>query len=224
MNGLVDLPVTRASGVVMSQASVIGMKFKGGVLLAADTVVSYGPTQMFDDVDRVHQLGKYCLISSSGEQSDFQEMYDMLEEKVRGDECVDGRENGKSPAELFCYLNRHMYSRRSEMKPLFTTIVVGGVKEGKSFLGQTDTYGTSFEGDYVATGFGSYIIMPLLRKEWKETFELKDALELLSRCMTILFINHCWAGDKYTYGTSTEEGITISEPIKIESTGKWDHF
>lgn len=52
-----------------------------------------------------------------------------------------------------------MYSffRRSKFDPLWTTFVVGGIQDGKPFLGYVDKLGTAYEDDTVATGYGNYL-------------------------------------------------------------------
>jgi len=52
---------------------------------------------------------------------------------------------------------------------LFTmnALVVGGHRDGKSFLGFIDMRGVSYESDVIATGFGEHLGLPLLRKYWR---------------------------------------------------------
>lgn len=39
--------------------------------------------------------------------------------------------------EIYAYLSRVLYNKRSKMNPWWTSLVVGGVTEGKTFLGQS---------------------------------------------------------------------------------------
>lgn len=57
-----------------------------------------------------------------------------------------------------------MYERRSKSDPLWNSLVVGGVKHGKHFLGYVDYQGTTYQSSTIATGYGAYIAQPLLRK------------------------------------------------------------
>jgi len=60
-----------------------------------------------------------------------------------------------------------MYGRRNKMDPLYNALVVGGHRDGKSFLGFIDMRGVSYESDVIATGFGEHLGLPLLRKYWR---------------------------------------------------------
>ncbi|EMS16452.1 calcium-dependent protein kinase 2, putative [Entamoeba histolytica HM-3:IMSS] len=203
-------------------ASVLGIKYEGGVLIAADTLGSYGSMALFKDLERVIKLGKYTIIAGSGEYSDFIELNETLQKKVNGDECCEGKENGYKPSELYSYAQRILYKHRCDQKPLFVTLIVGGVKKDEIFLGQTDMYGTSFTENYVASGIGAHMAMPLLRKEWKDHMSREEAEHLIERCMKILYLNHCWAGNQYLLGVVDSEGSDIIGPITIDTTGKWD--
>jgi 20S proteasome subunit beta 7 len=56
-----------------------------------------------------------------------------------------------------------------------------------SFLGYIDHKGVSFEGDTIATGYGAYIAIPLLRKYWKADMNYQEAKDLLDGCLRVLF-------------------------------------
>ena len=42
-------------------------------------------------------------------------------------------------------------------------MLVAGVKDGASYLGFVDLYGTSFSDNYAATGYGNYLALPIIR-------------------------------------------------------------
>lgn len=48
------------------------MQYKGGVLLASDTLASYGSLARFKDVQRLKSVGTHTVLGAGGEMSDFQ--------------------------------------------------------------------------------------------------------------------------------------------------------
>ncbi|KAI8030766.1 Proteasome subunit beta type-4 [Camellia lanceoleosa] len=94
--------------------SVIGIKFKDGILMAADMGGSYGSTLRYKSVERLKSVGKHspCL---------YDNMWD------------DG--NLVGPKEVHNYLTRMMYNRRNKFNPLWNSLVLGGVKNGQKYLG-----------------------------------------------------------------------------------------
>lgn len=66
----------------MTGTSVLGIKYDGGVLLAADTLASYGSLARFDDVSRLHQAGSHACVAAGGDMSDFQELQHLVDGKL----------------------------------------------------------------------------------------------------------------------------------------------
>jgi len=48
----------------------MGIKFKDGVILAADTAISYGGMKNMKDARRIVQLSDECAFACSGEMAD----------------------------------------------------------------------------------------------------------------------------------------------------------
>ena len=51
----------------------------------------------------------------------------------------------------------HPYCSRTKGDPLWTTLLVGGVHNGESYLGFVDKIGTSYSENVIATGFGAHM-------------------------------------------------------------------
>ena len=47
--------------------------------------------------------------------------------------------------EIYAYLSRVLYNKRSKMNPYWTSLIVGGVTEGKTFLGTLSCRPTDVE-------------------------------------------------------------------------------
>lgn len=79
-------------------------------------------------------MGDSTVIGASGDMSDFQYIQGLLDELVTA-EFTAGDGNDLGPAEVHEYLARVLYARRSKMNPLWNSILVGGVKDGKRYAG-----------------------------------------------------------------------------------------
>ena len=76
---------------VVTGTSVIAVKYKNGVMMAADCLgninqkfipvflASYGSLARFRDVERIHPLGDSCLLGVSGDFSDYQFTKQLLD-------------------------------------------------------------------------------------------------------------------------------------------------
>ena len=73
-------PKSHTTRPIVTGASVLGVKYNGGVMLAADTLLSYGSMAKTMDASRLIEIDQ-TLIGASGEYSDFQAIQEMLEAK-----------------------------------------------------------------------------------------------------------------------------------------------
>ena len=74
-----------SSGPVNVGTSVFALKFKDGVMIAADTSVTYGSMLKQKDTSRMAPLGHEAIIAASGEMGDFQDLVKSLNNKYEED-------------------------------------------------------------------------------------------------------------------------------------------
>ncbi|MCD7470683.1 Proteasome subunit beta type-4 [Datura stramonium] len=203
--------------------SVIGIKYKDGVLLAADMGGSYGSTIRYKSVERLKSVGKHSLLGASGEISDFQEILQYLDELILYDNMWDDG-NSLGPKEVHNYLTRVMYNRRNKFNPLWNSLVLGGVKNGQKYLGTVSMIGVHYEDNHVATGFGNHLAKPIIRDEWREDLSYEEGVKLLEKCMRVLLYRDRSAVNKLQIAKITEEGVTISQPYSLKTFWSFSAF
>jgi hypothetical protein len=71
-------PTQRTTHPIVTGSSVLGIKYRDGVMLAADTLASYGTLAMFKDVERLHKVSDTTLVGAGGEFSDFQKIQHII--------------------------------------------------------------------------------------------------------------------------------------------------
>ena len=106
---------------ITTGTSVVGLVYDGGVLLAADTLLSYGSMAKSFNTPRMVSIGDRILLGASGEYSDFQEIVNKvealaLEETTQSMESVYDQ-SSLSAKSLWNYLRAVMYQKRSKMNP-----------------------------------------------------------------------------------------------------------
>lgn len=188
-------PSSHTQQPIVTGTSVLGLRYKDGVMLATDTLASYGSLARFMDIQRISAFGQNTLIGASGDMSDWQYVQHMLDKlMLREENAADG--HNLSPAQIYAYLARVMYGRRSKIDPLWNSFVLGGVdpKDGKPFLGYVDLLGTTYSASTIATGFGLHLAQPLLRhavEGREDTLTEAEAREILENCMKVLCKYSC---------------------------------
>ena len=64
---------------MVTGSSALGITFDGGVMLAADTLGSYGSLARFRNISRVKKVTENCAVAASGDYADFQFMQRLFE-------------------------------------------------------------------------------------------------------------------------------------------------
>jgi len=211
-------PSRRTTDPYVTGSSVLAVIYKDGVMIAADTLASYGSLARFRSVERMKSVGKHTLIGASGEYSDFQYIMTLLDDLIDKDNAHEDGSHLRS-SEIYSYMTRVLYNRRNRFDPLWNQLVLAGFQEGKPFLGQVDSLGSSFEDSTIATGYGAYIARPLLRKavEGKKEISEGEAKALLEECMRVLYYRDARTINRLQIAKVTAEGVSISDPYELET-------
>jgi 20S proteasome alpha/beta subunit len=62
---------------------------------------------------------------------------------------------------------------------LTTPCLTHFINTEKPFLGYVDLIGTSYEENFIATGFGAYLAIPIIREKWNAEMSEGDAIALM---------------------------------------------
>lgn len=214
---------TRTLRPVVTGSSVLALIYRDGVMLACDTIASYGTMCRYTNVPRVQPIGKHTMVCASGEMSDFQYITDLLNQVEMNDWlCADHDGYAMKSKEFASQLARVMYQRRSNFNPLFNSVIVAGKdKDEENYLGYVDMYGTIYEEKFLATGLGRYFGLTLLREKHRPDMTSEEARALLEECMTILFYRDTLASDRIQISTATAAGVEVEAPKRLDS--KWNY-
>ncbi|XP_063001875.1 proteasome subunit beta type-4 [Elgaria multicarinata webbii] len=217
--------VARTLSPMVTGTSVLGLKFDGGVIIAADMLGSYGSLARFRNISRLMKVNDSTVLGASGDYADFQYLKRIVEQMVIDEELL-GDGHSYSPKAIHSWLTRAMYSRRSKMNPLWNTVVIGGYANGEGFLGYVDMLGVAYEASSLATGYGSYVAQPLMRDalEKNPTLSRQEAKALIERCMKILYYRDARSFNRYELTTVTEKGVEVEGPISSETNWEIAHL
>lgn len=73
-------PITQTTRPIVTGTSVIAIKTKSFVMMAADTLGSYGSLSRFHDIKRIINVGDNTILGAGGEISDFQKVTQYLQQ------------------------------------------------------------------------------------------------------------------------------------------------
>lgn len=212
-------PTKRTMQPSVTGTSVIGCKYIGGVIVAADTLGSYGSMARFREVSRVMKVNSTTVMAAAGDYADYQHLKEKVEQMVIDEKVMD--DGYELPPQAFhSYLTRLMYQRRSKFNPLWNTLTIAGYKNGQPFLGSIDKIGIAFEAPTIASGFGAYLSQPLLRKAQEEdpaTFTYEKARKVIEDCLKVLYYRDARSYNRYEIAIIDEKGVRIEKPAAADT-------
>ncbi|TKX22739.1 proteasome subunit beta type-7 [Elsinoe australis] len=207
-------PISHTQSPIVTGTSVLGIKYKDGVVLAADNLASYGSLARFTDVKRLRKFNVNAVVGFGGDVSDMQYL-DRLLQSLRIEQeyqqpsstltsppppaseapsaapTTEAERQAKSQLSaknLHTYLSKVMYKRRSDFNPLWNALLVGGLDDsGAPFLAAADLLGTTFSAPTLATGFGAHLAQPILRRHVPDEAASKE----LTRDKAVEIIREC---------------------------------
>ncbi|CAF0721386.1 unnamed protein product [Didymodactylos carnosus] len=203
---------TRTVNPVVTGSSVTAFTFNGGVILAADTLGSYGTLAKYRNIPRIHQVNDKTVIAIGGDLSDADYIKEAIDAKVEED-LVQDANNELSPLSLYSWCTRLMYHRRTKLNPLLTNVIVAGMENKEPFLGRVNDKGSAFKEFIIMTGIGNHlaqvIIIGWIRTILENSNRLNrdEAENLMDRIVKQLFYRDCRAFARYQVCVVTDAGI-----------------
>ncbi|CAF3402963.1 unnamed protein product [Rotaria socialis] len=160
---------TRTVTPIVTGSSVVAFTFNGGVILAADTLGSYGSLAKYRNISRIHQVNEKTVLAVGGDLSDADYIKEAVDSKVEQDTIQeDGGE--MTPLALYTWSTRLMYHRRTKLNPLLTSAIVAGMEnkeffQGKNFidlftcrfLGRVNDKGSGYKEFLIITGIDNHL-------------------------------------------------------------------
>ncbi|KAI9814111.1 MAG: Proteasome subunit beta type-7 [Thelocarpon impressellum] len=218
-------PSQHTQSPIVTGTSVIGIKFKDGVVIAADNLASYGSLARFTNVKRLLPFAETSVVGIGGDVSDMQyisRLLNTLDIRESYSTASTGMPPPLTAQNLHTYLSKVLYKRRSDFNPLWNQLLVAGFDDdGKPFLSSADLLGTTFSAPTLATGFGAHLAQPILRRVVDDEAEVRNidratAVEAVRECMKVLYYRDARSLDRYSVAVVTREGVELKEDEQLE--------
>lgn len=165
------------------------------------------------------------MVGFGGDVSDMQYLDRHLGELATDEAYAggDAEEHALTARNLHKYLAKLLYHRRSKFDPLWNHLLVAGLDEaGAPFLAAADLLGTTFAAPSLATGFGSMLAQPILRRYAPDDdaaagLSRDQAVAAVRECMKVLFYRDARSLDSYSLAVVTKAGgVELFESEKLE--------
>lgn len=178
--------------------SVFALKYKDGIMIAADVQVNYGSWLKEKNFQRMCTVGEESILACSGEMSDFQNLKKMLDVKYEDDLIQSDGALFLGPKEYHNLVGGFQYRKRMRGDPVFVSAIIAGISRSTKevFLGCSDHHGMKLQKDYFITGLANHYCGVLFANNWRADMTEAEARELIETCIRVMFIRDKKALDK----------------------------
>src|SRR5918912_117942 len=193
----------------MPGATVVGISYNNGVVLAAEKRVSFGIFVVNKNIKKTFPVTQYVGAACAGMVADMQVLVRQVEAlaKIRK---LETRRNvpPNSVAKLMSVI---MFERR--YFPLLTQVIVGGV-DSKPEIYTLDPLGSVLPDEYAAVGTGAEMALGIFDSEYKSDMSEEKAKELAVKAIRSSIQRDSSSGDGVdllwiTTNGSREESLAI---------------
>ncbi|CAJ0568953.1 unnamed protein product, partial [Mesorhabditis spiculigera] len=202
----------------------MAIQYDKGVVVMSDRVVSYGKTARYHNVSRQYKVNDNVIVAFGGDHADFQWLQNLIERVVAEWNSL-GHDIG--PKSLHGYLTSLLYSRRTNMDPLWNTLLVAGVEEDfenkEPFIGVITQKGVAYPVKSVATGMGAMLVNQAIEDEFhKKQGKLTraEAENILRKGLELTLYHDCVADNNFELGVvDMDQGTIMGKEERI--IGNW---
>jgi proteasome beta subunit len=162
----------------MPGATVVGISYNDGVILAADKRVSFGNFVVNKNIKKTFSVTDHVGAACAGMVADMQVLVRQVEALAKIRKLETRRE--VAPNSIAKLMSVIMFERR--YFPLLTQVIVGGVNE-KPEIYTLDPLGSVLPDDYAAVGTGAEGALGIMDAEFKPNMSEESVKELASRAI-----------------------------------------
>jgi proteasome beta subunit len=162
----------------MPGATVVGISYNDGVILAADKRISFGNFVVNKNIKKTFSLTDHVGAACAGMVADMQVLVRQVEALAKIRKLETRRE--VAPNSIAKLMSVIMFERR--YFPLLTQVIVGGINE-KPEIYTLDPLGSVLPDNYAAVGTGAEGALGIMDAEFKPNMSEDAVRELASRAI-----------------------------------------
>jgi proteasome beta subunit len=185
-------------------ATVVGMKCSDGVVVATDSLITWGTFVLTDKGIKAFRLTDTIVLASAGLTSDYQMLVNRLKAQIKLYEL--NQKKAITVKALSKMIANTLYARR--MAPLYIQTVVVGVDADGPQLFTLDMGGSLIPDEFTATGSGTATAFGVLEDGYKPSLTVAEAEEIAINAVKAGIARDAQSGGEIRVMSVTKSGIT----------------
>lgn len=158
--------------------TIVGCKFNGGVVIAADTRATSGPIVSNKNCEKLHRISPKIWCAGAGTAADTEMVTQLMASNIE----LHALSTGREPRVITCLtlLKQHLFKYQGQIGAY---LIVAGVDPTGPQLYSVQAHGSSDIGYYLSLGSGSLAAMAVLESKWKKELNREEAMALCAEAI-----------------------------------------
>lgn len=155
--------------------TIVGVKFNGGVVIAADTRSTQGPIVADKNCAKLHRIAPRIWCAGAGTAADTEAVTQLIASNIE----LHALSSKRQPRVVTALqmLKQHLFKYQGYIGAY---LIVAGYDPTGSHLFSIHAHGSTDVGYYLSLGSGSLAAMAVLEANWKEDITKDEAIKLAS--------------------------------------------
>lgn len=176
-------------GAFKTGTTIVGLVYKDGVVLGADTRATEGPIVCDKNCEKIHHISKRIWCCGAGTSADTENTTAVIQSELELHRLETGRETRVSSA--LTRLKQRLFGYGGHVS---AALVLGGVDSTGSHLYTVYPHGSTDRLPFATMGSGSLAAMGVFESKYKDQMEEKEAIQLVSEAIQAGIFNDLGSG------------------------------
>lgn len=166
----VKVPTSTSTGT-----TIVGCRFKGGVVIAADTRATAGDIVADKNCEKLHMISSNIWCAGAGTAADTEMVTQLISSNIE----LHALETGRKPRVVtaLTMLKQHLFQYQGHIGAY---LIVAGIDPTGPKLFSVHAHGSTDVGYYLSLGSGSMAAMAELESRWHKDIEKEEAISLVA--------------------------------------------
>ncbi|KAM0682521.1 proteasome core particle subunit beta 2 [Mitosporidium daphniae] len=184
-----NLALCSSSKAVSTGTTIVGVVYKNGIVLGADTRSTFGPIVANKNCEKIHYLAPHIYCCGAGTAADTEAVTAMVRSSLELASLNSGRPARLSSAMMM--LKQRLFNYQGHIG---AALIVGGVDIAGCHLYTVYPHGSTDNLPFVTMGSGSLAAMSVFEGKYRPKMEQAEAMELVSEAIQAGIFNDLGSG------------------------------
>jgi len=198
LNG-VKMPTAKKTGT-----TIVGVVFKDGVVLGADTRATEGPIVADKNCEKIHYIAPNIYCCGAGTSADTENTTALVSSKLALHRLATGRPSRIATA--LTMLKQMLFRYQGHIGAY---LVLGGIDITGPQLHTIHAHGSTDQLPYVTMGSGSLAAMSVFEASFKKDMTRQEAIDLVHAAICAGIFNDLGSGGNVDIDVLTKDGVEI---------------